>query len=53
MLMAKSTFVTHSICGKLLLNLANVKEDAEISESLPVLKEVTYNDKNVITSFTM
>ena len=57
MLMAKSTFETLSIYGKLLLNLANVKEDAGISEeallSLPVLKEVMYNDKNVITSFTM
>ena len=57
MLMAKSTFVTLSSHGKLLLSLADVKEESELSEehllSQPVLKEVTYNDKNGMTSFTI
>ena len=55
MLMVKpSTFITLSIHGRLLLGLARVTTDSEITEehllSLPALKEVTYNDKNIITA---
>ena len=55
MLMAKSTLITLSIHGKLLQNLTNTKTDSEVTEegllSLPPLKEVIYDERNVITSF--
>ena len=48
-----STFITLSIHGRLLLGLARVTTDSEITEehlSLQALKEVTYNVKNIITA---
>ena len=54
MLMAKSTLITLSIHGKLLKILTNTKTDSEVTEegllSLPPLKEVIYDGRNVITS---
>lgn len=53
--MAESKFVTLSIYGKLILNLLDVTEDINVTEeallNVPVLKEITHNHKNVITSF--
>lgn len=55
MMIADGTFQTLSIYGKVLFNLLGVTADSEVSEaaflSLPKLKEVTYNEKNVITKF--
>ena len=56
MMMENGKFLTLSIYGKLLQSLLEVTEDSEITEEafldLPNLEEVTYNDRNIITSFT-
>ena len=55
-LMANSKLVSLSVHGKLLQQLVEVTDAAEVSEeallSVPILKTVTYNDKNIMTSFT-
>ena len=56
MVMADATFISLSVYGKLLYNLANVEEECEIREEdllcITTLKEVTYNGtNNVMMSF--
>ena len=53
MMMANGTFLTLSIYGKLLHSLLEVTADSEVAFlDLPNLKQVVYNERNVITNFT-